>query len=116
MFYPAEKLSFKSQGRTALFENGQKYYDESGIKMMMDTYQKNKKEIDIVSVGWVEVLYEIQIQTKHACRCVYKTGNTPMMSMHGKVVDFNHFHFYHSPITNLLKQGGGFPDMGQGSD
>ena len=42
------------QGRTALFENGRKYYDESGIKMMMDTYQKNKKEIDIVSVGWVE--------------------------------------------------------------
>ena len=41
------------QGRTALFENGRKYYDESGIKMMMDTYQKNKKEIDIVSVGWV---------------------------------------------------------------
>ena len=49
-------LSFcrEFQGRTALFENGQKYYDESGIKSMMETYQKNKKEIDIVSVGWVE--------------------------------------------------------------
>ena len=41
------------QGRTALFENGRKYFDETGIKKMMDTYQKNKKEIDIVTVGWV---------------------------------------------------------------
>ena len=34
-----------------------------------------------------------------ACRCVYKTGNTPMMSMHGKVIaDINHSNFSFSPI------------------
>ena len=46
-------LEWDLQGRTALFENGRKYFDETGIKKMMDTYQKNKKEIDIVTVGWV---------------------------------------------------------------
>ena len=46
-------LKWNLQGRTALFENGRKYFDETGIKKMMDTYQKNKKEIDIVTVGWV---------------------------------------------------------------
>ena len=44
---------FVYKGRTALFENGRKYYDESGVKMIKDTYEKNKKEIDIVSVGLV---------------------------------------------------------------
>ena len=52
--------------------------------MMKEAYQKNKKEIDIVSVGWVSNTNP----TNTICRCVYKTGNCPMMSMHGKVADF----------------------------
>ena len=93
--------------------------------MMMETYQKNKKEIDIVSVGWVEDVHfagpVYNTNTRLASRCVYKTGNTPMMSMHGKVADFNHSHIsyhHHSKICNDddTRQGGGLPDMGQGPD
>merc|ERR1719234_1505902 len=59
------------EGHTKLFENGEKYFDKTGIKDMQETYKKNKKTIDMVAVG-----------------CVHKTGATPMMSAHGRVTDF----------------------------
>ena len=39
------------EGRVALFENGKKYFDKTGIQDLKDTYKKNKKEIDIVTAG-----------------------------------------------------------------
>ena len=39
------------EGRTMLFENGVKYFDKTGIADMQETYKKNKKTIDMVSVG-----------------------------------------------------------------
>ena len=39
------------EGRTMLFENGVKYFDKTGITDMQETYKKNKKTIDMVSVG-----------------------------------------------------------------
>ena len=39
------------EGHTKLFENGEKYFDKTGIKDMQETYKKNKKTIDMVAVG-----------------------------------------------------------------
>ena len=40
-------------GRAALFENGKKYFDKTGIQDLKDTYKKNKKEIDLITAGYV---------------------------------------------------------------
>ena len=39
------------EGSTKLFENGEKFFDKTGIKDMQETYKKNKKTIDMVAVG-----------------------------------------------------------------
>ena len=59
------------EGRVAMWENGRKYFDKTGIADLPATYERNRKEIDIVSAG-----------------CVHKAGVTPMMSIHGQVTDF----------------------------
>ena len=56
------------EGRVAMWENGRKYFEKTGIADLPATYERNRKEIDIVSAG-----------------CVHKAGVTPMMSIHGKV-------------------------------
>ena len=39
------------QGRAAMWENGKKYFDKTDIADLPATYERNKKEIDIVSAG-----------------------------------------------------------------
>ena len=37
-----------------MWENGRKYFEKTGITDLPDTYQRNKKEIDIVSAGYYD--------------------------------------------------------------
>ena len=97
-----------------MWENGKKYFDKTDIADLPATYKRNRKEIDIVSAGWVcrysKVFKTILIASVvfipfvkmtlyQPCgfailklilpfslyRCAHKTGATPMMSIHGKV-------------------------------
>ena len=36
-----------------MWENGKKYFDKTDIADLPATYKRNRKEIDIVSAGWV---------------------------------------------------------------
>ena len=95
---------------------------------MIDTYQKNKKEMEIVTVGWVMKLVHISnwsllctvletsqrihyCQIIFTCRCVYRTGDCPMMSMHGKVTST----FFWNNTLIISQKGDRFPDLGQGA-
>ena len=95
---------------------------------MIDTYQKNKKEMDIVTVGWVieslvhilnwsllctvlETSQCIHCQIIFTCRCVYRTGDCPMMSIHGKVTST----FLWNNTLIISQTGDRFPDLGQGA-
>ena len=97
-----------------MWENGKKYFDKTDIADLPATYKRNRKEIDIVSAGWVcrysnifktdlitsvvfipfvkMTLYHLDgfailklILLFSLHRCAHKTGATPMMSIHGKV-------------------------------
>ena len=39
------------QGRVAMWENGKKYFEKTDIADLPATYERNRKEIDIVSAG-----------------------------------------------------------------
>ena len=41
------------EGTTKLFENGRKIFEKYGVEDIQRAYEENKKEIDIISVGWV---------------------------------------------------------------
>ena len=97
-----------------MWENGKKYFDKTDIADLPATYKRNRKEIDIVSAGWVcrysnifktdlitSVVFILCVKLTlyhpdgfailklilpfSLCRCAHKTGATPMMSIHGKV-------------------------------
>jgi len=59
-----------TNGRTAVVENGVKFFDKK-FEDLIPTYKSFEKKITTVTAG-----------------CVYKLGATPMMSLHGKVTDF----------------------------
>ena len=106
---------------------------------MMDTYEKNKKEIDIVTVGWVERLRQLWKHTKtplkppiHNPTCA-NTNNKPNKNCvqvcvqnwrlsndfdarQGLIIIFSHLRPKITILNHgnglVFAKGGGFPDLG----
>ena len=42
-----------TEGTVKLVENGRKIFEKHGVEEIQMAFEQNKKEIDIISVGWV---------------------------------------------------------------
>ena len=52
-------------GDTKLFENGKMYFEKTDVEDIRETYKANKKEIDIVTVGWDDLYSCDDKEKKH---------------------------------------------------